>query len=109
MSAFVLPTRPLPPLTRGATVLSYLEFCLKTKLKDFGFLCKFICLCFFPPFQSLEPLPASGPDFGALGEEAEFVEVEPEAKQEILENKDVSILLKGLIVVATRYIHFREH
>ncbi|KAB0396642.1 hypothetical protein E2I00_020172 [Balaenoptera physalus] len=38
---------------------------------------------------SLEPLPASGPDFGALGEEAEFVEVEPEAKQEILENKDV--------------------
>lgn len=31
-----------------------------------------------------------GPDFGALGEEAELVEVEPEAKQEILENKDVS-------------------
>lgn len=41
--------------------------------------------------QSLEPLPASGPDFGALGEEAELVEVEPEAKQEILENKDVSL------------------
>lgn len=40
--------------------------------------------------QSLEPLPASGPDFGALGEEDELVEVEPEAKQEILENKDVS-------------------
>ncbi|KAK2509001.1 hypothetical protein MC885_002379 [Smutsia gigantea] len=38
-----------------------------------------------------EPLPASGPDFGALGEEAEFVEVEPEAKQEILENKDVVV------------------
>lgn len=32
----------------------------------------------------------SGPDFGALGEEAELVEVEPETKQEILENKDVS-------------------
>lgn len=41
--------------------------------------------------RSLEPLPASGPDFGALGEEAEFVEVEPEAKQEILENKDVVV------------------
>uniref|UniRef100_A0A8D1S289 Sorting and assembly machinery component 50 homolog n=2 Tax=Sus scrofa TaxID=9823 RepID=A0A8D1S289_PIG len=39
----------------------------------------------------LEPLPASGPDFGGLGEEAEFVEVEPEAKQEILENKDVVV------------------
>lgn len=41
-------------------------------------------------FQSLEPLPVAGPDFGALGEEAELVEVEPESKQEILENKDVS-------------------
>ncbi|OXB61760.1 hypothetical protein ASZ78_002325 [Callipepla squamata] len=41
--------------------------------------------------RSLEPLPASGPDFGALGEEAELVEVEPEAKQEILENKDVVV------------------
>ncbi|XP_045146717.1 sorting and assembly machinery component 50 homolog [Echinops telfairi] len=38
--------------------------------------------------RSLEPLPVGGPDFGALGEEAEFVEVEPESKQEILENKD---------------------
>lgn len=56
----------------------------------FGFLCKFIYLHLLAPFQSLEPLPANGPDFGALGEEAEFVEVEPEAKQEILENKDVS-------------------
>lgn len=55
---------------------------------------KFIYLWLLPPFQSLEPLPASGPDFGALGEEAEFVEVEPEAKQEILENKDVSMVLK---------------
>ncbi|XP_036154688.1 sorting and assembly machinery component 50 homolog isoform X2 [Myotis myotis] len=41
--------------------------------------------------RSLEPLPASGPDFGGLGEEAEFVEVEPEAKQEVLENKDVVV------------------
>ena len=48
-----------------------------------------------PLFQSLEPLPASGPDFGGLGEEAEFVEVEPEAKQEILENKDVSLPLRA--------------
>lgn len=47
---------------------------------------------FLHPSQSLEPLPSSGHDFGALGEEAEFVEVEPEAKQEILENKDVSVL-----------------
>lgn len=47
--------------------------------------CSFL-LC----LQSLEPLPMGGPDFGALGEEAELVEVEPEAKQEILENKDVS-------------------
>lgn len=43
-----------------------------------------------PPLQSLEPLPPSGTDFGGLGEEAQFVEVEPEAKQEVLENKDVS-------------------
>ncbi|KAM6425491.1 sorting and assembly machinery component 50 homolog [Rhynochetos jubatus] len=41
--------------------------------------------------RSLEPLPMGGPDFGALGEEAELVEVEPEAKQEILENKDVVV------------------
>lgn len=54
--------------------------------------CKFRYLWFLYPLQSLEPLPSNGPDFGALGEEAEFVEVEPEAKQEILENKDVSIL-----------------
>lgn len=47
--------------------------------------CSFL-LC----FQSLEPLPVAGPDFDALGEEPELVEVEPETKQEILENKDVS-------------------
>uniref|UniRef100_H3BDT4 SAMM50 sorting and assembly machinery component n=1 Tax=Latimeria chalumnae TaxID=7897 RepID=H3BDT4_LATCH len=39
--------------------------------------------------RSLDPLPMSGPDFGSLGDEAEFVEVEPETKQEVLENKDV--------------------
>lgn len=73
-------------------VLSFLERHLKTKTKRFGFLME-VHLSVVPPtpFQSLEPLPASGPDFGALGEEAEFVEVEPEAKQEILENKDVRI------------------
>lgn len=57
------------------------------------FHCKFFC-----PLQSLEPLPSNGTDFGALGEEAEFVEVEPEAKQEILENKDVSIPWNILIL-----------
>ncbi|MBZ3888578.1 Sorting and assembly machinery component 50-like protein [Sciurus carolinensis] len=41
--------------------------------------------------RSLEPLPSNGPDFGALGVEAKFVEVEPEAKQEILENKDMIV------------------
>ncbi|TRZ17857.1 hypothetical protein HGM15179_009265 [Zosterops borbonicus] len=41
--------------------------------------------------RSLEPLPMDGPDFGALGEEAEVVEVEPDTKQEILENKDVVV------------------
>ncbi|KAF2985577.1 hypothetical protein EK904_004449 [Melospiza melodia maxima] len=41
--------------------------------------------------NSLEPLPMAGPDFGSLGEEAELVEVEPESKQEILENKDVVV------------------
>ncbi|KAL8220748.1 UNVERIFIED_CONTAM: sorting and assembly machinery component 50 [Gekko kuhli] len=33
----------------------------------------------------------SGSDFGALGEESELIEVEPEAKQELLENKDVVV------------------
>lgn len=51
-------------------------------------LCTLLNAVFF--FQSLEPLPMDGPDFGALGEEAEVVEVEPDTKQEILENKDVS-------------------
>ncbi|XP_029455983.1 sorting and assembly machinery component 50 homolog isoform X4 [Rhinatrema bivittatum] len=40
--------------------------------------------------RSLDPLPAAGPDFGSVGEdEAELVEVEPETRQEVLENKDV--------------------
>ncbi|MBZ3879218.1 Sorting and assembly machinery component 50-like protein [Sciurus carolinensis] len=41
--------------------------------------------------QRLEPPPSNGPDFGALGEEVEFVEVEPEAQQEIMENKDMIV------------------
>ncbi|MBZ3875809.1 Sorting and assembly machinery component 50-like protein B [Sciurus carolinensis] len=48
--------------------------------------------------QSLEHLPSNGPDFGALGEEAEFVEVEPEVKQEILENKDMIV----------QHVHFND-
>ncbi|KAK1168839.1 hypothetical protein AOXY_G9722 [Acipenser oxyrinchus oxyrinchus] len=41
--------------------------------------------------RSLDPLPMSGPDFGVHGDDAELVEVEPEAKQEVLENKDVVV------------------
>ena len=91
----MLPT-PLPPALEGAVGLSFLERHLKTKTKRFWLFngSSFICGS-PPPFQSLEPLPASGPDFGALGEEAEFVEVEPEAKQEILENKDVRTLWRA--------------
>ncbi|MGH0122058.1 UNVERIFIED_CONTAM: hypothetical protein FKN15_001783, partial [Acipenser sinensis] len=40
---------------------------------------------------SLDPLPMSGPDFGVHGDDAELVEVEPETKQEVLENKDVVV------------------
>ncbi|MBZ3887751.1 Sorting and assembly machinery component 50-like protein [Sciurus carolinensis] len=47
--------------------------------------------------QSLEPPPSNGPDLGALGEEVEFVEVEPEAKQEIMENKDMIV----------QHVHFK--
>lgn len=32
-----------------------------------------------------------GPDFGSGGDDSDLVEVEPQQKQEILENKDVSI------------------
>lgn len=79
-------------------MLSFLERRLKQSSTLWFFICgEFIYLGLLPPLQSLEPLPASGPDFGGLGEEAEFVEVEPEAKQEILENKDVSIPSKGLM------------
>ena len=46
----------------------------------------------------------SGPDFGALGEEAELVEVEPEAKQEILENKDVSTWTTSWIFSEEKYL-----
>ncbi|MBZ3877107.1 Sorting and assembly machinery component 50-like protein [Sciurus carolinensis] len=41
--------------------------------------------------RSLEPLPSNGPDIATLGVEAKFVEVEPEAKKEILENKDMIV------------------
>ncbi|MGH0115686.1 UNVERIFIED_CONTAM: hypothetical protein FKN15_038009 [Acipenser sinensis] len=41
--------------------------------------------------RSLDPLPMSGPDFGVHGDDAELVEVEPETKQEVLENKDVVV------------------
>lgn len=40
---------------------------------------------------SLEFFLLSGFDFGGLGEEVEFVEVEFEVKQEIFENKDVVV------------------
>uniref|UniRef100_W5ND31 Sorting and assembly machinery component 50 homolog, like n=1 Tax=Lepisosteus oculatus TaxID=7918 RepID=W5ND31_LEPOC len=41
--------------------------------------------------RSLDPLPMDGPDFGLQGDDAELVEVEPETKQEVLENKDVVV------------------
>lgn len=92
-SRYVCPRAPhpaLPPLNRG-NHRAESPGAPSEDRKRLCFLYEFICLWFFPPFQSLEPLPPNGPDFGALGEEAEFVEVEPEAKQEILENKDVVV------------------
>ncbi|XP_028673503.1 sorting and assembly machinery component 50 homolog B [Erpetoichthys calabaricus] len=41
--------------------------------------------------RSLDPLPMTGPDFGVHGDDVEFVEVQPESKQEVLENKDVIV------------------
>lgn len=79
----------------------------KDKMQRFLFFSGSLFICVLPPFQSLEPLPANGPDFGALGEEAEFVEVEPEAKQEILENKDVSFC-RGLDTVPAGDIRFHR-
>ncbi|OCT88055.1 hypothetical protein XELAEV_180166831mg, partial [Xenopus laevis] len=40
--------------------------------------------------RSLDPLPMNGPDFGSP-DDADLVEVEPQKKQEILENKDVVV------------------
>ncbi|KAE8613173.1 hypothetical protein XENTR_v10007609 [Xenopus tropicalis] len=40
--------------------------------------------------RSLDPLPMNGPDFGSH-DDADLVEVEPQKKQEILENKDVVV------------------
>lgn len=82
----------LPHTPEGAAVLDFVASFEAERQSLACFHCQFNRLLFLHPLQSLEPLPASGPDFGGLGEEAEFVEVEPEAKQEILENKDVSIL-----------------
>ncbi|KAM8974549.1 sorting and assembly machinery component 50 homolog isoform 1-T1 [Pelodytes ibericus] len=39
--------------------------------------------------RSLDPLPMSGPDFGPSGDEADLVE--PQKRQEILDNKDVIV------------------
>ncbi|XP_041111110.1 sorting and assembly machinery component 50 homolog A [Polyodon spathula] len=41
--------------------------------------------------RSLDPLPMSGPDFVVHGDDAELIGVEPEAKHEVLENKDVVV------------------
>ncbi|KAJ8269555.1 hypothetical protein COCON_G00121620 [Conger conger] len=41
--------------------------------------------------RSLDPLPMQGPDLGVQADEVDMVEVEPEAKQEVLENKDVVV------------------
>ncbi|XP_061085890.1 sorting and assembly machinery component 50 homolog B isoform X2 [Conger conger] len=41
--------------------------------------------------RSLDPLPMRGPELGVHAEDVDVVEVEPETKQEILENKDVVV------------------
>ncbi|KAG9461340.1 hypothetical protein GDO78_017206, partial [Eleutherodactylus coqui] len=41
--------------------------------------------------RSLDPLPMDGPDFGSVTDDGDLVEVEPQRKQEILENKDVVV------------------
>ncbi|KAI1882147.1 hypothetical protein AGOR_G00247680 [Albula goreensis] len=41
--------------------------------------------------RSLDPLPMQGPELGVHTDEVELVEVEPQTKQEILENKDVVV------------------
>ncbi|CAJ0964025.1 unnamed protein product [Ranitomeya imitator] len=51
---------------------------------------QYTSLMFIPP-QSLDPLPMDGPDFGPGSDDGDLVEVEPQKKQEILENKDVVV------------------
>ncbi|XP_048863422.1 sorting and assembly machinery component 50 homolog B [Brienomyrus brachyistius] len=41
--------------------------------------------------RSLDPLPMQGPDLGVHADDVEVVDVEPETKQEVLENKDVVV------------------
>ncbi|XP_035280364.1 sorting and assembly machinery component 50 homolog A isoform X1 [Anguilla anguilla] len=41
--------------------------------------------------RSLDPLPMQGPDLGVQADDVDMVEVEPESKQEVLENKDVVV------------------
>ncbi|KAJ8377282.1 hypothetical protein AAFF_G00261910 [Aldrovandia affinis] len=41
--------------------------------------------------RSLDPLPMQGPDLGVHADDVDMVEVEPESKQEVLENKDVVV------------------
>ncbi|KAG9334959.1 hypothetical protein JZ751_006282 [Albula glossodonta] len=41
--------------------------------------------------RSLDPLPMQGPDLGIQADDVDMVEVEPESKQEVLENRDVVV------------------
>lgn len=41
--------------------------------------------------QSLDPLPMRGPELGVQADDIEVPDIEPEPKQEVLENKDVRI------------------
>nr|XP_023668455.1 sorting and assembly machinery component 50 homolog [Paramormyrops kingsleyae] len=41
--------------------------------------------------RSLDPLPMQGPDLGVHADDVEVIDVEPETKQEVLENKDVVV------------------
>lgn len=43
--------------------------------------------------QSLDPLPMHGPELGVQADDIEAPEIEHEPKQEVLENKDVRLVL----------------
>ncbi|KAG8012331.1 Sorting and assembly machinery component 50-like protein A, partial [Nibea albiflora] len=43
------------------------------------------------PVQSLDPLPMRGPELGVQPDDIEAPEIDPEPKQEVLENKDVVV------------------